>query len=78
MTGNPYYSLLNLMDSGELRLAVATLKSAEQALFWVEGRRAPIAGWARGLTLEAADEGGSYLCAGNSRGWFVLCRLEER
>lgn len=78
MTGNPYYSLLRLMGGGQLQLAVATLKSVEQELFQVEGRKAPIAGRAKGLTIEATDEGGSFLCAGGSAGWFVLCRLEER
>ena len=78
MTENPYYSLLELMDGGRMQLAVATLKNAEQALFQMEGRRVPVAGWAGGLSLEAADEGGSFLCAGGRAGWFVLCRLEER
>lgn len=78
MTGNPYYSLLQLMGESQMQLAVATLKSAEAEHFSVEGRRAPIAGRAKGLTVEATDEGGSFLCAGSKAGWFVLCRLEER
>ncbi len=78
MTGNPYYSLLGLMGGGQLQLAVATLKSVEEDRFLVEGRQAPIAGRAKGLTIEKTDEGGSFLCAGGKTGWFVLCRLEER
>ena len=78
MTGNPYYSLLGLMDHKSVQLAVAVLDDAEQARFSVEGRRASIAGRARGLEIRAADEGGSFLCAGSREGWFVLCRLEER
>lgn len=78
MTGNPYYSLLRLMGEGQMQLAVATLKSVEEERFLVEGRKAPIAGRAKSLTIEATDEGGSFLCAGSKAGWFVLCRLEER
>lgn len=78
MTGNPYYSLLSLMGGSQLQLAVATLKSVEEERFLVEGRQAPIAGRAKGLAIEATDEGGSFLCAGGKTGWFVLCRLEER
>ena len=78
MTGNPYYSLLGLRDHTAIQLAVATLKSVEEERFLVEGRQAPIAGRAMGLTIEATDEGGSFLCAGSRAGWFLLCRLEER
>lgn len=78
MTGNPYYSLLTLMDGGQVRLAVATLENAQEERFRVEGPGGPIAGRAKGLTLEPDDEGGCFLCAGGSGGWFVLCRLEER
>ena len=77
MTGNPYYSLLGLMDNPSVRLAVALLDNAEQERFLVEGRPAPVAGRAKGLVIEATDEGGSFLCAGSREGWFVLCRLEE-
>ena len=78
MTGNPYYSLLGLLDNAPLQLAAAVLNSAEEERFLVDGRPAPIAGWAKGLVIEATDEGGSFLCAGSREGWFVLCRLEER
>lgn len=70
--------MLSMMGgNGGLQLAFATLKNAEEELFQVEGRRAAIAGRAKGLTIEAADEGGTFLCLGNGYGWFVLCKLEE-
>lgn len=78
MTGNPYYSLLGLLDDRSVGLAVALLDNAEEERFLIEGRSAPVAGRAKGLVIEAADEGGSFLCAGSREGWFVLCRLEER
>lgn len=78
MIRNPYYQMLSMMGgNGGLQLAFATLKNAEEELFQVEGRRAAIAGRAKGLTIEAADEGGTFLCLGNGYGWFVLCKLEE-
>ena len=77
MTGNPYYSLLGLMDHTSVQLAVAILDDAQQARFLMEGRAVSIAGRAKGLVIQAADEGGSFLCAGSREGWFVLCRLEE-
>lgn len=77
MIRNPYYEILSMMGSDQPQLAFATLKSAQQALFQVEGKRAAIAGRAKGLVLEETDEGGTFLCLGNGRGWFVLCRLEE-
>ncbi|MBR5537474.1 MAG: hypothetical protein IKU58_06195 [Clostridia bacterium] len=77
MTGNPYYSLLGLLEDTSVRLAVAVLSSVEEETFLVEGRPASMAGRAKGLVIEATDEGGSFLCAGSREGWFVLCRLEE-
>lgn len=75
---NPYYRMLGLMGgSGSLQLTLATLKSAQEGLFQVEGRRAAIAGRAKGLTVDSTDEGGTFLCLGGDQGWFVLCRLEE-
>lgn len=79
MTGNPYYHLLELMHGGEgLLLALATLDNYEEECFMVEGKRAPIAGRAAGLSIHPNDEGCQFLCVGSSGGWFVLCRLEER
>ena len=49
----------------------------EKELFQVEGKRAAIAGRAKGLTIEDTDEGGTFLCLGTGYGWFVLCKLEE-
>ena len=80
MIGNPYYQMLGLLSdnrTGTLQLAFATLENAEQERFQVEGRRAAIAGRAKGLVIDELDEGGIFLCAGNSSGWFLLCRLEE-
>ena len=79
MTGKPYYRMLGLVqnDTG-LRLALGTLTDARQELFRLEGRKAAVAGRAKGLVLETEDEGGLFLCLGNEAGWFVLCRLEER
>ena len=62
---------------GQLQLALATLKDADKQLFQVEGKRAAIAGRAKGLTIEEIDEGSTFLCLGTGYGWFVLCRLEE-
>lgn len=80
MTGNPYYRMLGLMYQGDggLRLTLATLRNYEKEIFQVEGKQAPIAGRAGGLSIRPNDEGCLFLCAGDSRGWFVLCRLEER
>lgn len=79
VTGNPYYHLLELMHGGKgLLLALATLDSYEEECFTVEGKRAPIAGRAAGLSIDWSDEGCQFLCVGSSGGWFVLCRLEER
>ncbi len=78
MIRNPYYQILGMMgSSGQLQFAFATLKNAKAELFQVEGKRAAIAGRAKGLTIDASDEGGTFLCLGNGYGWFVLCRLEE-
>lgn len=78
MIGNPYYQMLGLLGrSGATELTSAVLVDAADGRFSVEGRRIPIAGRAKGLVLEATDEGGMFLCAGNAGGWFVLCRLEE-
>ena len=78
MIRNPYYEILRMMGSiGGLQLAIATLKNAEKELFQVEGKRAAIAGRAKGLTIEDTDEGGTFLCLGTGYGWFVLCKLEE-
>lgn len=78
MIRNPYYEILRMMGSnGGLQLAIATLKNAEKELFQVEGKRAAIAGRAKGLTIEDMDEGGTFLCLGTGYGWFVLCKLEE-
>lgn len=79
MTGNPYYRMLGLMGGADgLRLAFATLDSYEEERFTVEGKKAPIAGRAAGLSVSLSDEGGQFLCVGDGGGWFVLCRLEER
>ena len=80
MTGNPYYRMLGLMNqSGTgLQLTLATLDSYQEERFAVEGKRAPIAGRAAGLSIGRSDEGSLFLCVGDSQGWFVLCRLEER
>ena len=78
MIRNPYYQILSMMGgSGGLQLAIATMKNAENELFQVEGKRAAIAGRAKGLTIEEMDEGGMFLCLGTGYGWFVLCKLEE-
>lgn len=80
MIGNPYYQMLELLTDSRmvpLQLALATLEDAKQERFQVEGKRAAIAGRAKGLVIDALDEGGIFLCAGNSSGWFLLCRLEE-
>lgn len=78
MIRNPYYEILRMMGSnGGLQLAIATLKNAKKELFQVEGKRAAIAGRAKGLTIEDTDEGGTFLCLGTGYGWFVLCKLEE-
>ena len=80
MTGNPYYRMLGLMtgDGNRLQLALATLESCEAERVVVEGKQAPIAGRAAGLSIGLSDEGGLFLCVGDGSGWFVLCRLEER
>ena len=78
MTGNPYYRMLGLMSGSGLQLALATLDSYDEERFTVEGKRAPIAGRAAGMSISLSDEGGLFLCVGDSSGWFVLCRLEER
>lgn len=78
MTGNPYYRMLGLMGGNRLQLALATLDSYEEERFTVEGKRAPIAGRAAGMSINLSDEGGLFLCVGDSGGWFVLCRLKER
>ena len=44
----------------------------------MEGKRAPIAGRAAGLSIDWSDEGCQFLCVGSNSGWFILCRLEER
>lgn len=75
--GNPYYRMLGLMGDNGLRLGLATLESYDQERFEVEGKRASIAGRAAGMRVSPSDEGGLFLCAGDGRGWFVLCRLEE-
>lgn len=77
MIQNPYYRILGLLDGGNLKLALATLTDAEGQIFRMEGKKAPIAGRAKGLTIDGADEGGTFLCLGSPGGWFVLCRLEE-
>ena len=78
MIRNPYYQILSMMGSGsQLQLALATLKDADKQLFYVEGKRAAIAGRANGLTIEKTDESSTFLCLGTGYGWFVLCRLEE-
>lgn len=78
MIRNPYYQILSMMGStAGLQLAIATLKNAEKELFQAEGKRAAIAGRAKGLTIEEVDEGGTFLCLGTGYGWFVLCKLEE-
>jgi len=75
---NPYYQLLDMLSgNGQLQLALATLIDAEKALFQVEGKRAAVAGRAKGLTVDKTDEGSNFLCLGTGYGWFVLCRLEE-
>ena len=76
--GNPYGQMLEMMrgQSG-LQAALATLEDAREGVFYLEGRKAPVAGWARGLVLEPADEGHLYLCLGSRAGWFVVCPLEE-
>lgn len=79
MTGNPYYRMLGLMTgSSGLKLALATLDSYREERFVVEGKQAPIAGRAAGLSISPSDEDSLFLCAGDAGGWFVLCRLEER
>lgn len=80
MIGNPYYRMLGLMTgSGSgLQLALATLGNYAEERFEVEGKQAPIAGRAAGMSISQSDEGGLFLCVGDLRGWFVLCRLEER
>ena len=78
MIRNPYYQILGMLGSGSpLQLALATLKDAEEELFQVEGKRAAIAGRAKGLTIEKIDEGGPFLGLGTGYGWFVQCRREE-
>ena len=78
MIRNTYYQILSMMGrTAGLQLAIATLNNAEKELFQVEGKRAAIAGRAKGLTIEDTDEGGTFLCLGTGYGWFVLCKLEE-
>jgi hypothetical protein len=69
--------MLTLMEGGQLKLAFALLKDAQKGLFYMDGRPAAIAGRAKGLVVEATDEGATFLCAGGDSGWFLLCRLEE-
>lgn len=78
MIGNPYGQMLEMLNGqSELQAALATLEDAREGVFYLNGRKAPIAGWARGLVLEPVDEGHLYLCLGNRAGWFVVCPLEE-
>ena len=78
MIGNPYYQMLGLMQGQDgLQVVPATLADAREDIFYLGGRKAPIAGRARGLTLEPSDEGQTFLCVGSPVGWFVICPLEE-
>ena len=78
MTGNPYYQMLGLTQGQDgLRVAVATLADAREGIFYLEGRKAPIAGRAKGLVPEPDHEGKPFLCVGSRTGWFVICPLEE-
>ncbi len=74
---NPYYRMLEMMDGTGAKAVFATLHRYDREEFRVEGRRVPIAGRAKGLTLSFEDEGGLFLCLGDRSGLFVLCRLEE-
>lgn len=78
--GNPYYRMLGLMtgNPSSLQLAMATLTNYANEHFEVEGKQAIIAGRAAGVSIREGDEGSLFLCVGDRRGWFVLCRLEER
>ena len=54
-------------DSDDIVDKLCTLaQNVEDERFLVEGRQAPTAGRAKGLTIEATDEGGSFLCAAPS------------